>query len=370
MSSDSENNQKSNKNEEGESIVEYKSISDFDSSNLPTLIKIENLAWTFSKPGFKLLKTIHDIPEDKIVKMLLRAARYRVYTDTLNNYSEYLDIFYQPVYIQFLESFCPNFHFSFEDIQADNLLNGILNDNMEDIIYYHASTTLSCIVQYEDSPEYNLSFLNFAALSNSLKAYKYFRTNNYAVNDGVDDFDESYDAIYSGTINCAICGGNEEIIEMLANENKSFNNKLFVAIYYHRNSIAKWIYENYETRLCDLSDFKHFYNSEMLLYFCENGAINKEWMKEQLSLFRIFRSDLQMVVVFAQYFPYIFCLSKYSKFLEHIIRSGNYEIMRALINSKNDNPKRLAVCMKRFQKDATPRIAKLINGFYQIHKND
>ena len=139
------------------------------------------------------------------------------------------------------------------------LTNCIERDHLQQFISRTASLDLNSNISFEDK---QFSLISFAAFAGSLNIFKYLLTNCATVT--------------RETIECAIKGGNEEIVEILAQQ-YSFNNCLSIAIQYHMNTLCKWLIENYSSnsdsinlRLCIESwntiAFSYFIRQETVDY--------------------------------------------------------------------------------------------------------
>ena len=76
-----------------------------------------------------------------------------------------------------------------------------------------------------------LTCIDVAALFGSLSAFKFLMIQGLPIT--------------KTTIKCSVRGGNADIIETLDQMGFSFNDCFEVAVVYHRNELATWLYENY-----------------------------------------------------------------------------------------------------------------------------
>ena len=106
------------------------------------------------------------------------------------------------------------------------------------------------------------TYLNFACLCGSVNILKYLLINNVQLDD---------------TTKLAILtGGSEEVLQfIISTKNISFDDTVQFSIFYHHNSISKWILENYKNVIGSaLIDCIQCYNTEMFLYFFIEKGIN------------------------------------------------------------------------------------------------
>ena len=107
------------------------------------------------------------------------------------------------------------------------LVKCIENDQLQHFISRTAAIDLNSNVSFEGK---QFSLISFASFCGSIDIFKYLLTNNAKVT--------------RDTLECALKGGKEEIVEILSQQH-SFNNCLSVAIRYHMNTLCKWLIENY-----------------------------------------------------------------------------------------------------------------------------
>ena len=90
----------------------------------------------------------------------------------------------------------------------------------------------------------------------SINILKYFILNGFEI-------EQKYATI-------AIQSGNIEFIEFLISRSLSFDNTIDIAVNYHYNTIAKWIYENFRNQISLPFCVTHF-NTDFLFYLIEQG---------------------------------------------------------------------------------------------------
>ena len=90
------------------------------------------------------------------------------------------------------------------------------------------------------------------------------------------------------TVDCAIEGGSEEVIEFLVEHDVSFNSMMGIAVYLHQNKIVKWLYNNYKDSYFKLPSCLMYYNYEIFLYFVDECGydINSmdNWKRNSLDI--------------------------------------------------------------------------------------
>ena len=115
----------------------------------------------------------------------------------------------------------------------DSVEYAIMNDNVEKVVFLSSEEGFyDTIVELSIADA--IDILSFAAFCGSSKVFRYLLANSKEL------------GVTKCTTEFAIKGGNHEIIEILAQNEYSFNNHLSFAIEFHHNSIAKWLVENYE----------------------------------------------------------------------------------------------------------------------------
>ena len=134
---------------------------------------------------------------------------------------------------------------------SDTTFYAISKDDVETISFrssepkfYHQT------VVFDECPD-GISLLSFAAYCGSLKVFKFLIING--------------SRIEKETLQNAIKGGSEEILEILAQE-YSFNYFLTPAVQYHRNNIASWLTENFKCEDVDLNICINSFNTLSLIY--------------------------------------------------------------------------------------------------------
>ena len=82
----------------------------------------------------------------------------------------------------------------------------------------------------------------------------------------------------NSAVEYAVQSGSEDAIQFLESQGFLFENMVGVAVQYHHNSLAKWIYENYQNSIFSLTECVESFNTEMLLYFINelNVDINQQ----------------------------------------------------------------------------------------------
>ena len=114
----------------------------------------------------------------------------------------------------------------------------------------------SCITGWKTS----ITPIDFCCMFGSIKCFKYLYLNKCEITDI--------------TLEYAIKGGCEEIINILEEKHK-FNKCLKAAVYYHHNNIIEWLLMKYGEDECDhvpLPICLYYYNYEAFLFFLHNGA--------------------------------------------------------------------------------------------------
>ena len=115
---------------------------------------------------------------------------------------------------------------------AENSLEeAIATDDIDQVLFYSTATRYYKGYAVFKGREYTL--IGMSALFSSINVFKFFLSNHYAL---------PYDIA-----ECAIIGGNEEIISILEAMNIAFDGCFAHAIRNHHNNIAMWLKSNYHT---------------------------------------------------------------------------------------------------------------------------
>ena len=141
-----------------------------------------------------------------------------------------------------------------ERYPINSIAHALMYDDF-DLIVYHSSNDsfFDQKIQY-NTEEKTTSLLNFAALYGSKNSFVYLHLNGC-------DFDHE-------TPKMAICGGNEEIIEMCQQNGQSFLGTLSYCISYHRNSLIPWILDNFnDGTIISLDNCLSSHNTMAFSYF-------------------------------------------------------------------------------------------------------
>ena len=143
----------------------------------------------------------------------------------------------------------------------NSILHSVVVDDLEKfnekIVSYNPSKyTIEIASQ---TGKMNLYFIDFAALCGSVKIFKALLI------DGC--------RLTKQTAECVIKGGNLELLEILQQQGFYFHNFFELAIIYHRNDIAYWLYENFkhETKVDLLTCIKSF-NTSAIPFIISIGA--------------------------------------------------------------------------------------------------
>ena len=169
-------------------------------------------------------------------------------------------------------------HFDKEQIQFhytnshessdDEVLSLLYNDNITEFVSYlkdHPAydpekSIIIILIQMDDYYFYNYRPISIAAFYGSTQCFKYLFLNGY-------DDDE--------ICNCAVAGGNLEIIHILEQKGYSFSNCFETSVFFHRTEISNWIIQHYDLSF-DVNEILHFmnyYNMKAFLYAQHNNHI-------------------------------------------------------------------------------------------------
>ena len=138
--------------------------------------------------------------------------------------------------------------YNFPQNEIDNNKNIFINDDLD---------SFCSQIAYKEINDYVDYLLYFSLIYSSRKIFKYLYL-NYK------------EHISDSTIDDAIKGGDEEIIQLLSNE-YDFNEKLTISIKYHHHNITKWLIENYKCEYIPPTLCIEFFNTTMFSYIIHNN---------------------------------------------------------------------------------------------------
>ena len=173
--------------------------------------------------------------------------------------------------------------------------------SFDDFAYFDLSDNISNN-QYKESINFS-DLIDHAAFYGSLKCFKYLLLNSKDQSQQLAKY--------------AVAGGNTEIIHICEQNKKKFLGTLKVAIYYHQNDIAQWIFENEKDMTDDNSinwciDANNFV---MLQYFLD--------LRSETALI------LDQIIT-----RYILCINQYFHCLRFSNEVNNYLFQYPIIKRK------------------------------------
>ena len=115
----------------------------------------------------------------------------------------------------------------------DSIEFSILNNDFERFL--SLSTDESILKKKIENSFIEYSPLNFSAFCGNIQVFNHLLINGFEITEK--------------TIVNAVKGGNLEIIEIIKQKGFSLEEYFYIAVEYHRNDIAKWIYEENSKRL-------------------------------------------------------------------------------------------------------------------------
>ena len=150
-----------------------------------------------------------------------------------------------------------------EPIKQNSVESFIKSDNIKEFVNYIKNHNINICKERVLIFGFSFYYSSLAAYCGSLKIMQYL-----LLNDADLDF---------RTIERAINGGHQSIIDFLVHRDVSFNFQLRSAVIYHQNTVAKWLMDNYECESIQLPNFLIWNNLEMFLYFLieKNANINE-----------------------------------------------------------------------------------------------
>ena len=100
------------------------------------------------------------------------------------------------------------------------------------------------------------------------------------------------------TVDFAIEGGSENVLEFLVDQGVSFDSMIMIAARAHQNKIAKWLNENYNDTYFKLPNCLLYYNYDLFLYFIDECGIDinfqDRWKRSSLTIAVMF-NDVDLV---------------------------------------------------------------------------
>ena len=149
--------------------------------------------------------------------------------------------------------------------------------SVEEFESHYTLGTLPCAVFYDDvdkvvqfslipsfdketysADKRRVSLISLAAFYGSIKVFRYLMINDHQIT--------------KETTECAIKGGNEDILELMMNKEISFAGMLNIAIHFHRHDIAQWIISNFGFEQVHLTECISSFNTLGFVFFYINGA--------------------------------------------------------------------------------------------------
>ena len=131
----------------------------------------------------------------------------------------------------------------------------IQNDDIESFIDFTTSNSISVSEIFIEMDHTYYSVLDFICYCGAIDMLKFMCING--------------NVLSQGSLQKCVEGGSEEVIAFLISLNYSFNNLLRYAIENHHNTIARFLYQNYDDSSFRLPNQLFYYNTEMLLYFID-----------------------------------------------------------------------------------------------------
>ena len=145
--------------------------------------------------------------------------------------------------------------------EKSTLTDIIISDDLDRFTFYTSSLNLKTTWIRLKYNSYHC--LDFSALCGSLYIFKYLIVTE--------------EDIPNPLIDCAIMGGNEEILQLLEQKGLSFNYKFSLASEYHHNDISKWLLENYKQHIIHFNELIANYNTSLFMELkeTEETSFNK-----------------------------------------------------------------------------------------------
>ena len=166
------------------------------------------------------------------------------------------------------------------NLTIEQYQNPLYNNDLAIAIYKDDVHALNEISKQKNLEKETISFMNdenlsciaFAALVGAENIVTYLVKNFYEIDEDA--------------IDCAIKGGNENIIQLVASKDVSFDNQLENAIMYHRNQTFHWLIKNYHSdENINIAWCVEMFNTEILIYLLSEGHnINERGSKQRTAL--------------------------------------------------------------------------------------
>ena len=170
----------------------------------------------------------------------------------------------------------------FEEIfKHDSIQKYIKDDEVNPFVKYVTLNNIDIIKDKVNILNQKLHIVDIACFCGSINILKYLYINNVPIK--------------TTTIQRAVHGGSEKIIDFLEMKGFVFDETLSYAVWRHNNVLAKWIYENYQNNTFYISECSFSFNTEMLIYFLEQGKFDVNQIDDfgyNLLSFSILNNDL------------------------------------------------------------------------------
>ena len=177
-----------------------------------------------------------------------------------NEIESYDEVNEKSIYQQYLDSFNRS--------NEDQIKNAIIAGDLEKVVFFSAEPDF--FKRSINLASYDISLLEFSAFCGNAQIFKYLMMNGANLTQYI--------------ANQAVAGGNIEIIELCRSNGITFENSFSTSVKYHRNEIAKWIYEQYSPEISenDIREFIYSFNTSAFYFFYENLPKEKKHLKEYI----------------------------------------------------------------------------------------
>ena len=168
----------------------------------------------------------------------------------------------------------------FSTREDDVLRDIIMSDNLDNFVFNTSSLDLKTTWIRID--KYSYHCIDFAALCGSVNIFKYLLITG-------GEFPKPL-------VDCAVQGGNEEIIQILEQEGVSFDYKYPIAAEYHHNAIAMWIYENYRNHNINFNSLIAWNNTSLFLILKEKTEIYNKYRLSDLIIAAMHNGNIPLYI--------------------------------------------------------------------------
>ena len=249
------------------------------------ILDFENLFWDCTEESLEKAKEMLPLLDIKRIQLIILTQAYKrplkfkligdFYKETGENktgqrfliYSYIIRYFYmrdlltsKDIELMFSPVNMKTLDYYEEPIKENTIEYFIMNDDLSNFVSIKEKDNIDLYSYTIDLIGIDYHLFDFCAFCGSLNVLKYFIINQFDIDHNI--------------LEKAVAGGSDSVIEFLESQGSSFDDLLWVAVEYHQNKIAKWIYENYKNPYFSLSSIPASYNTEILLYLINEQNVD------------------------------------------------------------------------------------------------